>query len=81
VIPPKGTNPVPAFFAHSADDPYPAEGSMAFAKELKSMGGSAEVHVWAKGGHGWGASERCVAAKQWTDLLGVWMKEQGLLAP
>lgn len=81
VIPPKGTKPVPAFFAHSADDPYPAEGSMAFAKELKSMGGSAEVHVWAKGGHGWGASERCVAAKQWTDLLGVWMKEQGLLAP
>ena len=81
VIPPKGTKPVPAFFAHSADDSYPAEGSMAFAKELKSMGGSAEVHVWAKGGHGWGASERCVAAKQWTDLLGVWMKEQGLLAP
>ena len=81
VIPPKGTKPVPAFFAHSADDSYPAEGSMAFAKELKSMGGSAEVHVWAKGGHGWGASERCVAAKQWTDLLGVWMKEQGLLTP
>ena len=56
VVPPKGVKPVPAFFAHSADDKYPAEGSMAFAKVLKSMGGSAEVHVWAKGGHGWGAS-------------------------
>jgi acetyl esterase/lipase len=81
VIPPQGTKPVPAFFAHSADDPYPAEGSMAFAKLLKSMGGSAEVHVWAKGGHGWGASERCEAAKKWTDLLGAWMKERGLLVP
>jgi acetyl esterase/lipase len=81
VIPAKGAKPVPAFFAHSADDPYPAEGSMAFAKVLKSMGGSAEVHVWAKGGHGWGASERCEAAKKWTDLLGSWMKERGLLAP
>ena len=81
VIPPPGTKPVPAFFAHSADDPYPAEGSMAFAKLLKSMGGSAEVHVWAKGGHGWGASERCEAAKKWTDLLGAWMKERGLLVP
>ena len=81
VIPPKGVKPVPAFFAHSADDKYPAEGSMAFAKILKSMGGSAEVHVWAKGGHGWGASERCEAAKKWTDLLGEWMKEQGLLQP
>jgi len=81
VVPPKGTKPVPAFFAHSADDGYPAEGSMALAKTLKSMGGSTEVHVWAKGGHGWGASERCEAAKKWTDLLGAWMKEQGLLAP
>ena len=81
VVPPKGVKPVPAFFAHSADDPYPAEGSMAFAKLLKSMGGSAEVHVWAKGGHGWGASERCLAARRWTDLLGEWMKDQGLLQP
>jgi acetyl esterase/lipase len=81
VIPPKGAKPVPAFFAHSADDGYPAEGSMALAKVLKSLGGSAEVHVWAKGGHGWGATDRCVAARQWTDLLGVWMKDRGLLAP
>lgn len=79
VVPPKGPKPVPAFFAHSADDPYPAEGSMALAKVLKSLGGSAEVHVWAKGGHGWGASERCEAAKKWTDLLGAWMLEQGFL--
>lgn len=79
VVPPKGPKPVPAFFAHSADDPYPAEGSMALAKALKSLGGSAEVHVWAKGGHGWGASERCEAAKKWTDLLGAWMLEQGFL--
>ena len=81
VIPPKGAKPVPAFFAHSADDPYPAEGSMALAAKLKSLGGSAEVHVWAKGGHGWGASDRCEAAKKWTDVLGAWMKERGLLAP
>ena len=81
VVPSKGVKPVPAFFAHSADDPYPAEGSMAYAKVLKSMGGSAEVHVWSKGGHGWGASERCLAARRWTDLLGEWMKDQGLLQP
>jgi acetyl esterase/lipase len=81
VVPPKGVKPVPAFFAHSGDDPYPAEASMALAKLLESMGGSAEVHVWAKGGHGWGASERCLAARRWTDLLGEWMKDQGLLQP
>ena len=80
VIPPKGVKPVPAFFAHSADDSYPAEGSMALAAKLKSLGGSAEIHVWAKGGHGWGASDRCEAAKKWTDLLGAWMKDRGLLA-
>jgi acetyl esterase/lipase len=79
VIPPKGTKPVPAFFAHSADDGYPAEGSMALAKVLKSMGGSTEVHVWAKGSHGWGATDRCEASRKWTDLLGAWMAEQGFL--
>ena len=79
VIPPKGSKPVPAFFAHSADDGYPAEGSMALAKVLKSMGGSAEVHVWAKGSHGWGATDRCEASRKWTDLLGAWMIDQGFL--
>ncbi|MEI7651875.1 MAG: alpha/beta hydrolase [Verrucomicrobiota bacterium] len=79
VVPPQGTKPVPAFFAHSADDGYPAEGSMALAAKLKSMGGSAEVHVWAKGGHGWGASERCLAAKRWTELLAEWMADRGFL--
>jgi len=81
VVPPKGPKPVPAFFAHSADDPYPAEGSMALAAKLKSLGGSAEVHVWSKGGHGWGASDRCLAAKEWTNTLGAWLKDRGILAP
>jgi acetyl esterase/lipase len=81
VVPPKGPMPIPAFFAHSADDPYPAEGSMALAAKLKSLGGSAEVHVWAKGGHGWGASDRCLAAKEWTNPLVAWMKDRGLLTP
>jgi acetyl esterase/lipase len=81
VVPPKGAKPVPAFFAHSADDPYPAEGSMALGAKLKSLGGSAEVHVWAKGGHGWGASDRCLASREWTNVLGAWMKDRGLLAP
>lgn len=81
VVPPKGPKPVPAFFAHSADDPYPAEGSMALAAKLKSLGGSAEVHVWAKGGHGWGASDRCLAAKEWTNSLGAWLKDRGILSP
>jgi acetyl esterase/lipase len=81
VVPPKGPKPVPAFFAHSADDPYPAEGSMALAAKLKSLGGSAEVHVWSKGGHGWGASDRCLAAKEWTNVLGAWLKDRGILTP
>ena len=80
VVPPAGAKPLPpAFFAHSADDKYPAEASAALAARLKSMGGSAEVHVWSKGGHGWGATDRCEAAKRWTDLLGIWMRETGFL--
>jgi hypothetical protein len=54
---------------------------MALAAKLKSLGGSAEVHVWSKGGHGWGASDRCLAAKEWTNVLVAWMKDRGLLTP
>lgn len=79
VVPLKGAKPIPAFFAHSADDRVPAEGSMALAAKLKSLGGSTEVHVWAKGGHGWGASDRCEAAKVWTDVLRAWLVDQGIL--
>ncbi len=80
IIPPKGVASLPAaFFAHSADDQWPAEASMKLAGVLKSLGGTAEVHVWANGGHGWGATDRCEAAKRWTELLGYWMKERGLL--
>ena len=82
VVPPAGTKKLPpAFFAHSANDPYPAEASMRLAARLKSLGGLTEVHVWAKGGHGWGATERCEAAKRWTDDLGVWLREIGVLVP
>jgi len=82
MIPSAGTKFLPpAFFAHSADDQWPAEASMKLAETLKSLGGTAEVHVWANGGHGWGATDRCEAAKRWTELLGYWMKERGLLTP
>ncbi len=82
IAPPPGTKLIPpAFFAHSADDQWPAEASMKLAETLKSLGGTAEVHVWANGGHGWGATDRCEASKRWTELLGYWMKERGLLAP
>lgn len=80
VIPSAGTkNLAPAFFAHSSDDSTPAEASMQLASVLKSMGGSAEVHVWAGGGHGWGATDRCPAAREWTHLLGLWMQARGIL--
>lgn len=81
VVPPPGAKPVPAFFAHSADDRIPAEGSMALAAKLKSLGGSTEVHVWAQGGHGWGATDRCEAAKVWTEYLRAWLVDQRFLIP
>ena len=70
----------PVFFAHSADDPYPAEGSQKMGALLKSMGAKVEVHVWAGGGHGWGATDRCVASREWTRLMGLWMKDRGILS-
>jgi acetyl esterase/lipase len=80
VIPTTGMKKLaPAFFAHSADDPYPAEASQKMGALLKSMGAKVEVHVWAGGGHGWGATDRCVASREWTRLMGLWMKDLSIL--
>ncbi|GAB6166467.1 alpha/beta hydrolase [Thermostilla marina] len=72
----------PAFMAVTADDK--ARGSLAalFFVELTKAGVPAEVHVFTKGGHGYGLrpSEHPVA-QTWPKLAEAWMRDMGLLDP
>lgn len=70
----------PMFFVHAFDDPVPVYNSLLLATELKKVGVSAEVHVFAEGGHGYGL--RHVDGKPVTDWPKVcehWMAGQRLL--
>jgi acetyl esterase/lipase len=79
VTPALGSHPTPAFFVHSADDPIPANGSIALAAALRLAGSTAETHIYAAGGHGWGVNGKCPASREWPELLAAWLRGQGVL--
>ncbi|MFN7341059.1 MAG: alpha/beta hydrolase [Opitutia bacterium] len=78
VVPARGSRPAPACFFHSADDPYPAQGSVDLAAALRLAGGKAETHVFADGGHGWGVRGATRASRQWPELAAAWLESSGL---
>ena len=71
----------PTFLVHSTDDTVvPPENSIAFYSALRKNGVKAEMHIYLKGGHGYGMRKNsCVAAADWPGRCRAWMKENGFL--
>lgn len=70
----------PMFFVHAFDDNVPVFASLLLAAEVKKVGGSAEVHVYDAGGHGYGL--RPVAelpVTTWPKRAEEWLARRGLL--
>lgn len=70
----------PVFFVHAFDDGVPVQNSLLLAAELKRAGGSAEVHVYDTGGHGYGL--RPVAGlpvTSWPQRAAEWLERGGWL--
>ena len=70
----------PMFLVHAFDDGVPVQNSLLLAAELKKAGGSAEVHVYDTGGHGYGL--RTVADQPvttWPARAAEWLARRGLL--
>lgn len=67
----------PTFLAHCTDDRgVPPENSISFYTALKKAGVSAEMHIYSKGGHGFGMlADRCPAAGEWPKACAVWLKQ------
>ena len=65
----------PMFFVHAFDDNVSVLNTLLFAAELKKVGVSAEVHVFATGGHGYGL--RHVDGQpvtDWPEPCTAWLK-------
>ena len=69
----------PVFFVHTRDDrAVPAENSYALAAALNEKGVAHEIHVWPRGGHGFGLGKD-LPAGTWPELCIRWLRDIGHL--
>ncbi len=67
----------PSFLVHADDDRLSAERSAAFYLALKKAGVSSELHVYARGGHGFGMRDNHQPVSTWPARLEEWMIDRG----
>src|SRR5690554_4201118 len=67
----------PAFLVHSWDDKaVPAENSIRYAKALNQVGTKVELHLFEKGGHGYGIGNKETHgnAANWIEMSDEWIR-------
>jgi acetyl esterase/lipase len=71
----------PTFLVHATDDrAVPPENSIHFYLALRAAKVPAEMHIYEKGGHGFGMrADRCVAAGDWPRRCADWLEGRGFL--
>lgn len=74
----KDTSP-PLCLVHAGDDSWTASGSLLLAVEYKKHNVPCEVHVYAKGGHGFGMKKRGLPVDAWPLRVIEWMDSMGYL--
>ena len=76
---PKGDAP-PLFIAAAQDDPeLPATNSVEIFERWTKAGRPAELHVYEKGGHGFGFRRHHVPADDWPNAFEAWLRSRGYL--
>jgi dienelactone hydrolase len=73
--------PPPAFFLAANDDLGPAAAIMHLWQLYRDNGGSAEVHLYAQGGHAFNMGDRSQlrTISTWPQRMADWMADSGLL--
>lgn len=83
--PPLSLNPIPEdaapmFLLCTADDPIAAGSITQQYQDWHAARKPVELHVYSKGGHGFGARKQGLPVDQWIERFYEWMSAQGLLA-
>lgn len=78
------TKNTPPTFLVVANDDRPAAAVAAYYAKLKAQGIAAEVHIYLKGGHGFGMTGRtpafrALAVAHWPEQFHAWLEETDLL--
>jgi acetyl esterase/lipase len=68
----------PTFLVQAEDDPVHVENAVVYFLALKNAGVPAELHLYAKGGHGYGLRRTELPVTEWPDRVDEWMKKIGV---
>ncbi|HWX43047.1 MAG TPA: alpha/beta hydrolase [Blastocatellia bacterium] len=74
---PVSANAPPLFTAVAQDDRMFFRVVEGLYTDWSSADRPAELHIFTRGGHGFGVAKRGLPVDRWTDLLGDWLREQG----
>ena len=77
---PKGTGPM--FLVHAGDDDERGaqpEQSLALYRALRDAGVPAELHIYDRGGHGFGVRRSDRPVSGWTGRCAEWLRHRGVL--
>ena len=67
----------PTFLVHANDDRLNSEHSVTFYLALKRAGVPVELHVFSRGGHGYGIRQRGLPISNWPKRWLDWMQNEG----
>jgi len=71
----------PSFIVQAEDDPVHIENSTVYFLALKNAGVPVEMHLYAKGGHGYGLRRTELPVTAWPQLVETWLRTMHVLAP
>jgi acetyl esterase/lipase len=67
----------PLFIALASDDQMAVDASLPLYTRWQAAGRSAELHIYARGGHGFGMLKHGVPADAWIERFGEWLQGEG----
>lgn len=74
------TGTPPTFMVHTGDDKeVPPENSVLFYVSMRRLGVPGELHIYEKGGHGYGLAPNDIILSSWTQRCADWLRRRGLL--
>ncbi len=69
----------PAFLCVAFDDRGPSRTAVDLFQRLRDTGINAELHIYARGGHGFGLRDRDLPITSWPVRLREWLVDQGFI--
>jgi len=70
----------PTFLVQAEDDPVHVENAVEYFMQLKKARVPAELHVYAKGGHGYGLRSTELPVTTWPRTAAIWLHTVGVLS-